>query len=70
MSRKAPSGYDCPYRRACPHLEGLSTRWVFEEYQKMPLRESDLHNDLEALDAENREYRRQIKALETEKAVG
>ena len=72
MSRyppKAPSGYDCPYWRACPHLEGLSTRWVFEEYQKMPLRENDLRNDLEALDAENREYRRQIKALEAEKAV-
>ena len=31
--QQAPFNYDCPYQHCCPHLEGLSTQWVFEEYQ-------------------------------------
>lgn len=26
--------YQCPYRHNCPHLQGLSTQWVWEEYQR------------------------------------
>jgi transposase len=26
--KEAPSGFQCPYRDACPHLRGLSTIWV------------------------------------------
>ena len=29
----APWNFQCPYKDNCPHLEGLSTRWVFHEYQ-------------------------------------
>jgi hypothetical protein len=29
----APWNFDCSYRHCCPHLQGLSTQWVFEEYQ-------------------------------------
>ena len=28
-----PYNFQCPYKHNCPHLEGLSTKWVFEEYQ-------------------------------------
>ena len=31
--QRAPFDYDCPYQHCCPHLQGLSTQWVFEEYQ-------------------------------------
>lgn len=31
---KAPWNYECPYRHHCPHLDGLSTHWVGEEYQR------------------------------------
>jgi len=24
----------CPYRNGCPYLEGLSTRWVWDRYNK------------------------------------
>jgi hypothetical protein len=35
MSRRteAPVGFECPYRHACPHLDGLSTTWTMEIYQ-------------------------------------
>ena len=26
--KEAPSGYQCPYRDACPHLGGISTKWA------------------------------------------
>lgn len=29
-----PYNYQCLYQHNCPHLEGLSTKWVFEEYQR------------------------------------
>jgi hypothetical protein len=32
--QQAPLNYDCPYQHCCPHLEELSTQWVFEEYQR------------------------------------
>jgi hypothetical protein len=37
MSRYLPDppyNYQCRYQHNCPHLEGLSTQWVFEEYQR------------------------------------
>ena len=27
-SKEAPYGFECPYRNACPHLGGMSTRWA------------------------------------------
>ena len=32
--QQPPWDYQCPYRHNCPHLQGLSTQWVFEEYQR------------------------------------
>ena len=29
----APANYQCPYQHCCPHLQGLSTEFVFAEYQ-------------------------------------
>ena len=26
--KQAPDGFQCPYRHACPHLDGLSTTWA------------------------------------------
>ena len=36
MSRRteAPSGFECPYRHNCPHLDHLSTTWTLEVYQQ------------------------------------
>lgn len=32
--QQAPWDFECPYCHCCPHLEGLSTKWVFSEYQR------------------------------------
>ena len=34
LPQQAPWDFKCPYKACCPHLEGLSTQWVFEEYQR------------------------------------
>jgi hypothetical protein len=36
MSRckDAPSGFECPFRHKCPHLDTLSTTWVMQVYQE------------------------------------
>lgn len=31
---QAPWDYNCKYKHSCPHLQGLSTAWVFDEYQR------------------------------------
>ena len=31
---KPPWDFECPYQHSCPHLEGLSTQWVWKEYQR------------------------------------
>jgi len=32
--QQAPWNFECQYKNYCPHLEGLSTKWIFEEYQR------------------------------------
>jgi len=55
--QQAPWSYECKYKDSCPHLERLSTHWVWGEYQ----RSSD----------ENREHWRvrDIQRDELEKAL-
>lgn len=36
-----PWNYQCPYRHCCPHLEGLSTQWIFSEYQNSSFEQLD-----------------------------
>jgi transposase len=51
MSRckDAPTGFECPYRHQCPHLDTLSTTWVMEVYQES----FRLRNRLHVLEAES-----------------
>ncbi len=39
--KEPPVGFDCPYKHHCPYLEGLSTHWVFSEYQRLQTRENE-----------------------------
>ncbi len=32
--QKAAWDFECKYRHCCPHLQGLSTQWVFDEYRR------------------------------------
>jgi len=31
---QAPPDYQCPYRRACPHMEGISAQWAFSVFRE------------------------------------
>jgi len=44
-----PEDFRCPYRDGCPYLEGLSTRWVWEEYQRSASLECDYEHQLKEL---------------------
>ena len=33
--RQAPADFLCPYRHACPHLEGLSSTWTLSVFQAL-----------------------------------
>lgn len=71
-----PHDFVCPYRHACPHLSGLSTTWVMEEYRRADdvyqehLRIIDhLHDALKAgedrirvLERENAELKAKLQA--------
>ena len=67
-SSDLPYGFECRYRNACPHLEGLSCAWVMEEYRSA---EDDYQEHLrivddfrESLDTANS----RIRVLERENA--
>jgi len=38
---QAPWDYNCIYKHSCPHLQGLSTAWVFDEYDRSYQEHSD-----------------------------
>jgi len=59
-----PDDFRCPYRDGCPYLEGLSTGWVWEEYQRSGFLVSDYEHQLEQLNGLLDEQRRQLKQLE------
>lgn len=59
-----PQDFHCPYRDGCPYLEGLSTGWVWEEYQRSGFLVNDYEHQLEQLNGLLDEQRRQLKQLE------
>ena len=59
-----PEDFRCPYRDGCPYLEGLSTGWVWEEYQRSGFLAGDYEHQLEQLNGLLEEQRRELKQLE------
>jgi transposase len=56
----------CPYRNGCPYLEGLSTSWVFGEYQQSGFLVGEYEWQLEQLTEQLDEAHRQNKQLQAE----
>ena len=56
----------CPYRDRCPHLEGLSTSWVWERYQECSWFNNDYEYQLEQMREESDQDKRTIRKLEKE----
>jgi hypothetical protein len=73
MSRKCfqqpPANYQCPYQNCCPHLEGLSTEFVFAEYQNSSVEHQEHWNardDLNALLEQMQGYAHELEAQNAE----
>lgn len=68
MSRfaEAPLGFQCPFRDHCPHVEGLSTRFLFEEYHRSAERERQSEQRRMEMAGEINALLITVKRLETE----
>ena len=68
MPTFADLDYDfvCPYRNGCPYLEGLSTSWVFREYQESGFIVGEYEWQLEQLNQQLDEAHRRIQELEAQ----
>ena len=71
--KEAPWGFKCPYQHRCPHLQGLSTCWMFNEYQRMHTREHEhwlsreqMHEEMTALHRTLREMEEELDQLRAE----
>ena len=72
-----PGKYHCPYEHHCPHLEGLSTHWVWSEYQRSAPRDweryhiidlqaqelNDAHGLIQQLKKENEQLKAKLYAV-------
>ena len=68
-----PYDFTCPYTDNCPHLDGLSTAWVFGEYRRADdtyhehLRIIDnFYDDLKAMDEQIRVLQRENAELQSQ----
>ncbi len=70
--KHAPWGFNCPYRQACPHLDGISAKWAslqlydldrdqFRDWHSLAAAEKEV----KALDEENRELSARVTELES-----
>ena len=79
--KEPPWGFRCPYEHHCPHLQGLSTKGVFSQYQRSHAQEHalwlireemaeeirTLHQALEEKEKENDQLRAENKRLHQQK---
>jgi hypothetical protein len=63
-----PWDFPCPYRHHCPYLEGLSTQWVWEEYQRGSLDQQEYWGLIEEQDQQLEQAAQRIRQLERELA--
>ena len=61
-----PDDFCCPYRDGCPYLEGLSTGWVWHQYQHSGSVECDYEHQLKELYQELDQARRSSKEVQLE----
>lgn len=60
---QAPSGFDCPYQRACPHMDGISALWAFSTFQE----QWRMQETVRKLEDDNDQLLAEIHQLRTER---
>src|SRR5258708_165680 len=61
------SDFVCPFRAGCPYLEGLSTAWVWDRYQKAVGLEAQYEHLLEESAKELAQTKRRLAEVEKER---
>jgi hypothetical protein len=67
--QQPPANYQCPYHNCCPHLQGLSTEFVFAEYQNAHAEYLDhwkARDELNELLDQMRTYTQELQAQNAE----
>lgn len=67
-SRYPPYDFVCPYQDCCPHLDGMSTTWVLEEYRRGEDSYQEHLQIIDELDETLEKARKRIRELEKEVA--
>jgi transposase len=70
MSKRVypPPRFQCPYQGGCPHLDSLSTTWVYGEYRRGEKRYQEHLRIVDNLQEELRRRNERIRILERENA--
>lgn len=70
--KEAPCGFECPYRHACPHLDGISATWaslLLYDVDRDQFRNGhswiEAEKEIKALDEENRVLAARVAELES-----
>jgi len=71
-NKHAPRGFECPYKHACPHLDGISATWaslLLCDVDRDRFRDGpsmiEAEKEIKALDEENRELTARVAELES-----
>ena len=65
-SRYPPDDFVCPYQDHCPHLDGMSTTWVLEEYRRGGDSYQEQMQIIDDLDETLETARKRMRELEKE----
>ncbi len=63
-----PLDFQCLYEHNCPYLKGLSTKWVWDEYERADFKYHEHLRIIDAYDEELETSRKRILSLEKENA--
>jgi transposase len=64
-----PDGYECPYRQACPHLQGMSAEWMWLRHQEDVLARHELRRQIDELVAQSQQQDQRLAQLESQNAA-
>lgn len=75
--KQPPENFECPYRKSCPHMDGISAAWAWSTFQDADVERNEhwriremmaaeidgMHGDIERLEEENAQLKAKNKAL-------
>ena len=66
--KQAPENFECPYRKSCPHMDGISATWAWSVFQNADIERNEHWQIRETMAGEIDEALARIEQLEEENA--